>query len=154
MVKVYFYRCPLGVLKICAEAEKIISCERVLEGGPSESSPVLMQCIKQLDEYFAGQRAVFDLPLLLSGTPFQKKVWRALQKIPYGQTRTYKEMALKIGHTRAFRAVGNANNKNKLPIIIPCHRVVAVDAKHGGFGMGMDKKRYLLDLERSSPPPL
>jgi O-6-methylguanine DNA methyltransferase len=101
----------------------------------------------QLEEYFAGQRKVFDLPLDLRGTGFQLSVWRALRQIPFGETRTYAEVARAIGAPRAVRAVGAANGSNPVPIIVPCHRVVASGGGLGGYGGGLDLKRKLLDLE-------
>lgn len=101
----------------------------------------------QLSEYFSGERLTFDLPLVLQGTPFQKKVWEALQQIPYGETRTYKDIAQSIGAPKAIRAVGNANNKNPLPVIIPCHRVIGSNGSLVGYGGGLDKKHDLLEIE-------
>ena len=104
--------------------------------------------LNQLSEYLSGTRKIFDLTLVLVGTPFQKKVWESLQQIPYGETRTYQQVAEEIGHPRSSRAVGNANHINPIPIIIPCHRVVRSDSTLGGFGGGIDVKQKLLDLER------
>jgi len=104
---------------------------------------------KQLDEYFAGERKVFDLDLAPDATPFQASVLEALQCIPYGETRTYAEIAATIGNPKAVRAVGGANGNNPIPIIIPCHRVVGSNGTLTGFGGGLDTKRFLLDLETS-----
>lgn len=102
----------------------------------------------RLDAYFTGKRITFDdLPLRPSGTPFQRRVWRALRTIPYGETATYGEMARKIGRPKAVRAVGAANGRNPIPIIVPCHRVIGADGSLTGYGGGMDRKRRLLDLE-------
>ncbi len=103
--------------------------------------------IQQLAEYFAGERKQFDVPLALRGTPFQLEVWRALQRIPYGETRTYADIARAIGRPTATRAVGGANGANPIPIIIPCHRVIGSNGGLTGFGGGIDVKRRLLDLE-------
>lgn len=103
---------------------------------------------RQLDEYFAGARRTFDLRLAPHATPFQSRVLAALQRIPYGETRSYKEIAEAIGSPRAVRAVGGANGRNPLPIVIPCHRVIGSSGQLTGFGGGLDTKRYLLDLER------
>lgn len=108
----------------------------------------LGEAISQMKEYLAGKRRVFDLPLAPQGTPFQLKVWQALREIPYGVTITYKEQAEKAGSPKAFRAVGNANGKNPLVIIQPCHRVVACGGKLGGFSSGLHRKKFLLGLER------
>jgi len=102
---------------------------------------------RQLREYFDGARREFDLPLDLRGTPFQLQVWRALTQIPYGETRTYAQIASQIGHPKATRAVGSANGRNPVPIIVPCHRVIATGGGLGGYSAGLDFKRRLLALE-------
>lgn len=102
----------------------------------------------QLEEYFAGKRQQFDLKLVPNGTPFQLEVLRALQEIPYGETRSYGDIAALIGKPKAMRAVGAANGRNPIPIIIPCHRVIGANGSLTGFGGGLDTKRYLLDLEQ------
>lgn len=106
------------------------------------------QAKAQLQEYFSGRRRIFDLPLDPPATPFQSRVLTALQGIPYGQTRTYKEIASAVGAPKAMRAVGNANGCNPLAIFIPCHRVVGSDGSLTGFGGGLEAKRFLLALER------
>ena len=149
-MKRLFYHCPLGILEICQEGGHIVSCERTSRSGEDSPSLLLEEAVGQLDEYFLGLRKNFNLPLSLArGTPFQRKVWRALCAIPYGQTRTYGEIARSIGHSLAYRAVGGANNKNPIPVFIPCHRVVSHSPHCGGFGMGMAKKRFLLHLEQA-----
>lgn len=105
------------------------------------------EVIQQLNEYFQGKRKNFDLQISPSGTPFQEKVWQELQNIPYGQAVSYSFIAEKIGNPKGSRAVGMANNKNPIPIIIPCHRVIGKDGSLTGFGGGLDTKRFLLDLE-------
>ncbi|WP_033294237.1 methylated-DNA--[protein]-cysteine S-methyltransferase [Amycolatopsis jejuensis] len=107
---------------------------------------------RQLDEYFTGTRTAFDLPLALRGTPFQVTVWRALLEIPYGETTTYRELAESIGRPTAFRAVGLANGKNPISIVVPCHRVLGSDGTLTGYAAGLDCKRRLLDLEQSGRP--
>ncbi len=114
-----------------------------LKRSPEKLRPVC----DQLEEYFAGTRHSFDLPLDLCGSLFQKKVWNALLNIEYGKTCSYKEIALKIGAPKAVRAVGGANNKNPIPIIIPCHRVIGSNGNMVGYGGGLDKKEILLSLE-------
>lgn len=104
---------------------------------------------KQLDEYFAGQRKVFELSLAPDATPFQASVLAALQEIPYGETQSYKDIAVKLGNPKAVRAVGGANGNNPIPIIIPCHRVIGSNGTLTGFGGGLDSKRFLLNLESS-----
>jgi len=116
------------------------------EWQESQRGPV-GEAIRQLHEYFAGKRAAFDLPLAPAGTAFQRKVWRQLQEIPYGETISYGELARRIGNPKASRAVGSANGANPLPIVIPCHRVIAGDGTLGGFGGGLPAKQTLLALE-------
>lgn len=107
------------------------------------------QVLSQLKKYLKGELQHFDCPLDIEGTPFEKKVWSELIKIPYGQTRSYKEIAEAIGHPKAFRAVGNANGCNVLPLILPCHRVIESNGGLGGFGFGLKVKKQLLDLEKA-----
>jgi len=109
--------------------------------------PLFNQAVKEFEEYFSKKRKKFSLPLDFSGTDFQKKVWLELQKIPFGKTLSYKELAIKINHRKAYRAVGSANGKNPLCIVIPCHRVISADGSLGGYSGGLDWKRKLLALE-------
>jgi methylated-DNA-[protein]-cysteine S-methyltransferase len=113
-----------------------------------DSEPKTRAVRRQLDEYFAGERQVFDLPLAPDGTDFQRRVWRALVAIPYGETRSYGELAALLGRPGASRAVGRANATNPIPIVVPCHRVIGADGSLTGFGGGLPLKRRLLDLER------
>ncbi|MBR5571117.1 MAG: methylated-DNA--[Oscillospiraceae bacterium] len=112
------------------------------------STPLLRQAAAELREYFAGERKIFTVPLAPKGTPFQQQVWAALREIPYGETRSYKEIAAMVGNEKACRAVGMANNRNPLPIFIPCHRVVGADGKPVGYAGGLDVKTFLLELEQ------
>jgi len=114
-------------------------------GDPTELSEAAS---KQINEYFTGLRTEFDLPLAPQGTDFQQKVWEALQQIPFGETRTYKDIAVAIGDENASRAVGMANNKNPIAIVIPCHRVIGADGSLTGYAGGLEMKQTLLDLER------
>ena len=114
-----------------------------------QETPVIKEAFAQLSEYFSGKRKTFNLPLLLKGTDFQKQVWQALLKIPFGETRSYKQIAEAIGNPKAVRAVGMANNKNPLLIVVPCHRVIGGNGKLVGYAVGLDKKEYLLRLEGS-----
>ncbi len=114
----------------------------------TRSSQPFREVTRQLEEYFAGKRQNFDLPLQPEGTPFQLATWRALQEIPYGETRAYSEIARRIGRPRAARAVGAANGSNPIPIVIPCHRVIGAAGDLTGFGGGLSVKRFLLELER------
>jgi methylated-DNA-[protein]-cysteine S-methyltransferase len=113
-----------------------------------ESDPVLAAAASQLDAYFRGELTSFDLPLSLEGTQFQRCVWMALQSIPYGQTISYGELARRIGQPSASRAVGLANGRNPVAIVVPCHRVIGADGSLTGYGGGMDRKRFLLALEQ------
>ncbi len=124
------------------EAEKVLGIN-----GSSPASQVLNKAVKQLEEYFSGKRKKFDLPLDLKGTEFQKKVWRQLLKIKYGETLAYKDIANQIKNQKAVRAVGSANGKNPVCIIIPCHRVIAADGSAGGYSGGLQIKLKLLALE-------
>jgi len=105
--------------------------------------------VNQLKKYMKGELQRFDCKLDFRGTPFQKRVWSALAKIPYGRTRSYRDIAQEIGHPNAFRAVGNANGRNSIPLIIPCHRVIESDGGLGGFGHGVKVKEQLLDFEKA-----
>lgn len=147
------YPSPVGTLRIVTENNALVEL-----GLDSYDPPVTGECVRestelnaetarQLDEYFAGSRKEFDLPLCPKGTDFQKKDWKALCSIPYGQTRTYKEIAQAIGCPKGFRAVGLANNKNPIMIIIPCHRVIGSDGSLTGYAGGTHIKQYLLELE-------
>ncbi|MFT3985413.1 MAG: methylated-DNA--[protein]-cysteine S-methyltransferase [Lachnospiraceae bacterium] len=147
-----YVRTSLGLIGI-SETDGFIT-ELFLEkdmqkdgGGPKTS--LLEKAEKQLTEYLSGNRADFDLPLAAEGTEFQKTVWDALRKIPYGQTRSYKQVAQMIGKPSASRAVGMANNKNPLLILTPCHRVVGADGKLVGYAAGLDIKEKLLEMERT-----
>lgn len=114
-----------------------------------QTTELLSMATIQLDEYFQEKRTTFSLPFKLTGTPFQLAVWKELQNIPYGKTTSYKEIAQKINKPKAYRAVGMANNKNPLPIIIPCHRVIGSNGKLIGYAGGLKLKNYLLELEKS-----
>lgn len=144
------YLSPVGMLKIAEDNEGITLIEfsdEKEEHEPEEGSLYLETALKQLQEYFTLERKEFDLPLSLHGTEFQKRVWRALCDIPYGQSASYQEIAAAAGDIKAARAVGMANNRNHIVIVIPCHRVIGKDGSLTGYGGGLDKKKYLLDLE-------
>ena len=115
--------------------------------GEPDPTP-FTEVIRQLDEYFGGQRTEFDLPMALVGTPFQRTVWAALQEIPYGETRSYGQLAERIGRPGGARAVGLANGRNPIGIIVPCHRVVGASGDLTGYGGGLERKQHLLDFER------
>jgi methylated-DNA-[protein]-cysteine S-methyltransferase len=115
-----------------------------------DASPIAAETARQLAEYFRGERRKFDLPLDAQGTPFQKRVWSALRRIPYGETRSYKDIARAAGSPKGARAVGMANHENPIAIVVPCHRVIAADGSLGGYACGLDLKRKLLDLESAA----
>ena len=135
---------------ICVEdnGEKLISVKLCKSAESSNRSALTEKAINQLKEYFCGTRKSFDLPLEMKGTDFQKKVWSALCSIPYGETRSYGEIAEMIGNPKAVRAVGGANNKNRFMIIVPCHRVIGADGSLTGYAGGIDVKKKLLELEQ------
>ena len=145
---------PLGILTLCASEDGLFRVD-FEERSPAVSVSVsdraewiLTQASRELAEYFAGKRREFSVPLHPGGTPFQQKVWAALCRIPYGETRTYGEIARQIGAPKAARAVGMANHRNPLPLFIPCHRVVGASGELTGYAGGLDHKRFLLALER------
>lgn len=121
---------------------------RPVLGGETRETPLIQESYQQLLAYLAGTRLTFDLPVAPKGTPFQQQVWQALQTIPYGETRSYKQIAELIGNPNACRAVGMANNKNPVFIIIPCHRVIGANGKLIGYGGGLPLKEQLLQLEQ------
>ena len=147
-----FTSSPIGELFLAEKDGKI--CEiapkerRTRKDFILAQTPLLLEAEKQLAQYFEGRRKTFDLPLLFEGTPFQTKIWQSLIKIPYGKTISYAELAAEAGNKKAARAAGNANNKNPILIVVPCHRVIAADGSLAGFACGIDKKKFLLALER------
>ena len=138
---------PIGNLKIEEEDNYIVEVSFTDEEESPINFDLLARCAQELKEYFRGNRKEFDLPLLLKGTEFQKKVWHALETIPYGQTRSYQDIAMMIKNPKASRAVGMANHVNPIVILVPCHRVIGKNGKLTGYGGGLDKKKYLLELE-------
>lgn len=140
---------PVGPLTLTEECGALVRIE-FADAGAADRTPLLESAARQLDEYFAGTRREFDIPLAPVGTPFQQEVWRALRGIPYGATRSYKSVAEAVGRPQACRAVGMANNRNPLPVVVPCHRVVGASGALVGYAGGLDVKRFLLDLECSA----
>ena len=147
---------PVGRLNLAVSAQGLVTLEfdrgafppkknkhLSWEHSPAKTKPF----VRELTEYFAGKRREFTFPLELRGTPFQLKCWRALLAIPFGETRTYADIARAVGQPQAFRAVGMANNRNPIAIVVPCHRVIASDGTLCGYGGGLDVKRRLLELE-------
>ena len=159
MQLVYMYMdSPVGALKLVAHDHALVAVMwdnedhkrvRLAELIEDHQHPMLLRVKKQLEQYFAGQRQQFDLPLDFQGTDFQQQVWQTLLTIPYGETRSYKEIAVQIGNEKAVRAVGAANGKNPISIIAPCHRVIGSSGALVGFAGGLDKKQILLSLEQS-----
>lgn len=146
-----YYNSPIGVLEIAGTEEGITSIVFVDEAAETGEAPeVLVETYNQLEEYFNDRRRVFDLKLDLKGTEFQRKVWDELINIPYGETLTYKDIASKLGDINAVRAVGNANGKNPISIIIPCHRVIGSSGKLTGYAGGLERKAWLLNHEREN----
>ena len=158
MQLVYMYMdSPVGALKLVAHDQALVAVMwdnedhkrvRLAELTENLQHPMLLKVKQQLEQYFAGQRQRFDLPLDFQGTDFQQQVWQALLTIPYGETRSYKDIALQIGNEKAVRAVGAANGRNPISIIAPCHRVIGSGGALVGFAGGLDKKQILLSLEQ------
>jgi methylated-DNA-[protein]-cysteine S-methyltransferase len=150
-----YYKSPLGPIEIVGSRDSIIALNFVEEmlSGDDELTFCVKECLKQVDEYFKGQRREFFLNLQPAGTDFQKSVWRQLEKIHYGKTTSYGEIAAVIGKPNASRAVGSANGKNPIAIIIPCHRVIGSDGGLTGYGGGLWRKRWLIGFERGEVPP-
>ena len=143
---------PFGRLRVVATRDAVVELdlpERLGAPVPDGDGPLLAEAIAQLTAYFAGALRTFDLPLAPVGTPFQQLAWRALCEIPYGETRSYGDQARAIGRPAASRAVGAANGKNPIAIIVPCHRVIGADGALTGYGGGLARKQKLLDLERA-----
>ena len=150
MSNLFFYETDLGIIGIRdnnnAITEVFYSKSKI--NDHLKETPLIRECFNHLNEYFQGTRREFTIPLEAEGSEFQKKVWKALLDIPYGQTRTYKEIAIAIGNEKACRAVGMANNRNPISIIIPCHRVIGANGKLVGYGGGLDIKEKLLNIEK------
>lgn len=148
-----YYNSPLGVLCLEEDGEALTALYPTAylpqDTGRSDekNSELLQRTCGELQEYFAGKRTAFDIPLHPQGTEFQKRVWNALREIPYGETRSYSDIAGRIGQPQACRAVGGANHKNRILILIPCHRVIGKNGSLTGFGCGIEAKDYLLKLE-------
>lgn len=145
------YESPIGPLEITGTSAGISAVSYRLSDRYEEAGALpdtLQLCVKQLDEYFKGERVIFTVPILLQGSEFQNKVWTCLQQIEYGTVRTYRELAIMAGNHKAVRAVGNANGKNLLNILIPCHRVIGSNGELTGYGGGLWRKEWLLRHEQ------
>jgi len=141
---------PVGSLLATATDEGLTSLRFDAAAEVHEAHPVLEVAREELDAYFRGELRDFTVPVAQTGTPFQRRVWDELRRIPFGLTISYAQLATRVGNPAAVRAVGGANGANNVPIIVPCHRVIAADGTLGGFGGGLDRKRRLLALEHSS----
>ena len=153
----YSFQSPIGFLTIYEQDNQLTRLyldnqdRGILQSRNFEyHSDFLHEVYHQLNEYFAGKRKIFDLPVDSKGTAFQKAVWRELQKIPYGETRSYEDIAVAIGNKKAVRAIGQANGRNPIMIVVPCHRVIRKNGDISGFACGVEAKRYLLNLEREN----
>lgn len=151
-----YYESPIGLIQIKSINQKICSVLFVeKETEPfTIDTPLNKECIRQLKEYFAGTRLTFDIPFFQIGTDFRQKVWNEVCKIPYGDTCTYSLLAHKIGDIKSIRAVGTTNGKNKIAIIVPCHRVIGSDGSLTGYAWGLDKKEWLLKHEVAHSGPI
>lgn len=149
----YHFTTPIGIICIEENGQAVTALYRDKNFDESKKkgslTPLLKKAGEQLTEYLKGERKEFSLPLAPEGTEFQKKIWQELCRIPYGETRTYGEIARQAGNPKACRAVGGANNRNPIMIFIPCHRVIGADGSLTGYGGGLEVKEYLLKLEKS-----
>ena len=155
MKYVKYIKTKIGEITIIEENEKITRidiCKKYKNDATYciKDTVLLSRTAKQLEEYFQGKRKNFNIPIKQKGTPFQQRVWKALQEIPYGEVATYGEIAGKIGSPKAARAVGMANHNNNIPIIIPCHRVIGANGKLVGYALGLELKQWLLNLEKEN----
>lgn len=150
MRNLYFYDTIFGGLGICDNGKEIVEVffGEKQQDATSNETLLIRETYRQIELYLEGNLKEFEVPIHLKGTEFQKKVWRALMDIPYGETRSYKDIAEVVNSPKAYRAVGMANNKNPISIIIPCHRVIGADGKLVGYGGGLDIKESLLNLEK------
>ena len=145
------YHSPVGDIQLDYDDGEVTALKNADADAKADAPNELTELVfRQLDEYFAGVRKTFDFPYRLHGTPFQEKVWEALRDIPYGETRSYKDIAEAIGHPKAFRAVGMANHANPIFIAIPCHRVIGSGGSLVGYGGGLEMKKALLELEKAN----
>lgn len=153
MKRILFLDSPLGRIGIAENGRALTDLffgEELPPDALPGSTPLLERAAGQLEEYFAGIRTAFDLPLEAAGTPFQRRVWEALREIPYGTTVSYAHIAARTGAPRASRAVGAANRRNPLAIVVPCHRIIGADGSLTGYAGGLERKEFLLRLERAA----
>ena len=150
MADFVYLNSPIGWLRLTANEHALERIDFSEEPGTTATrSEILQEAVRQLNEYFSGSRLTFDLPLHLQGTPFQQQVWSALLQVPYGQTASYKDIAQAIGKPKAVRAVGMANGRNPIPIIVPCHRIIGADGQLVGYSSGLWRKEWLLKHEKA-----
>lgn len=154
MKYIYFYNTEFGKIEINTNEECLsainFSCINKKSDFIEKETTLIKEICNQLHDYFIGKLKTFNLPILYEGTDFQKSVWKELQTIPYGETWSYKQLAINIEKEKAYRAVGMANNKNPIPIIIPCHRIIGSTGKLVGYSGGLKTKQFLLDLEKNN----
>jgi len=154
MKQVYYsYDTPYGKITVVSNGSAVVSLKHENNITPAcekKADAITDMAAKQLGEYFSGKRKEFDVPLAPQGTEFQQRVWSALREIPYGETRSYRQVAEKAGNPKACRAAGSANNRNPIWIIIPCHRVIGTNGSLTGYAGGLDMKRKVLELEKST----
>ena len=144
----YFNKSPIGDLTIVSSILMQEFGKKKIKDAEEKETPIIKECSRQLSEYCEGKRKKFDIKLKPIGAPFHEKVWKALQDIPYGETRSYKDIAEAVKNPKACRAVGTANKNNPIPIIIPCHRVISHNGNIGGFSSGLDMKKVLIKIEK------
>ena len=152
MLNAVVHGSPVGPLSLVSDGARLVGLHfagwTLPAAAIGASDQVLSEAARQLDAYFAGRLRTFELPLGLEGTPFQQRVWSALRDVPFGETRSYAQLAKAIGMPSAMRAVGAANGRNPIAIVVPCHRVVGADGSLTGFGGGIERKKFLLRLEQ------
>ncbi|MBP2639900.1 MAG: cysteine methyltransferase [Firmicutes bacterium] len=153
MKSIFFYQTVIGKIGIADNGEAIIQLTfddgKIPVDALVKETPLIKEAAQQIKEYLSGKRKVFDIPIAANGTVFQQNVWEALKAIPYGETRSYKDIAESIGQPKACRAVGMANNRNPIALMVPCHRVIGANGKLVGYGGGLDIKEKLLNLEKT-----
>jgi methylated-DNA-[protein]-cysteine S-methyltransferase len=148
-----YYNSPIGTVEIVSDENYILSLsfvDNATENNLDNAPEILQSALQQVEEYFQGKRSVFDVKLKAEGTEFQQKVWQRLVEVPYGNTAGYGEIAVAVGNSKACRAVGGANNKNKIAIMIPCHRIVGADGSLTGYAGGLWRKEWLLKHEKEN----
>jgi methylated-DNA-[protein]-cysteine S-methyltransferase len=152
MISIWYYEYPVGIIGIGTADDAVVSIffgnKEMAAGEQLKQTPLQKTAAEEIAEYFAGRRKQFNVPIRLNGTPFQKAVWNALLTIPFGETRSYTDIARQIGNEKAVRAVGMANNRNKISIIVPCHRVIGRNGDLVGYASGLTIKKQLLDIEK------